>query len=52
MCRLEAMAVRAQDPKVLETVVVAVAVDVIELDRDSSIRSALGPAAELATLLL
>ena len=48
MRRLQCVAVRAQDAEILETVVVFVPVDVIELDRNHAITvAARGPAAAL-----
>jgi hypothetical protein len=52
MCRLEAVAVGAQDSKILETVVVSVAIDVIELDRNAAIRRTFAPSTQLASWLL
>lgn len=52
MCRLQAVAVRTEDSKILESVVEAVTVDVIELHRDAAIRRALAPTTKLALRLL
>lgn len=52
MCWLQTVAVWTEDPKVVESVVVFIAVDVIELQRNTSIRRALCPAAQLALALL
>jgi hypothetical protein len=50
--RLEAVAIRADDPEVLQSVVVSVSIDVIKFDGDAAIGSAFGPAANLASWLL
>jgi hypothetical protein len=52
MGRLQRVAVWAQDTQVLEAIVEAVAIDMIELDGDAAIRRALRPAASLAPRLL
>lgn len=52
MRRLKAVAVRAEDSQVLDPVVVAITVDVIELYWDSPVGGALGPTAQLAAGLL
>lgn len=48
MRRLKAVAVGADDAEILEAVIEAVAVDMIQLDGNSPISCALRPAADLA----
>lgn len=48
MRRLQAVAVRAQDSEVSDSIVGPVTVHVIELERKPSIRCSLGPPAQLA----
>lgn len=52
MCRLEAVAVWTEDPQVVESVVVLIAVDVIELYRNATVRRSFCPATQLTSLLL
>jgi hypothetical protein len=49
---LKAVAVRAEDPKVLESVIGLIAVDVIELQRNASVWRLYGPTANLALSFL
>jgi hypothetical protein len=42
---LQRMTVRAQDAEIFESVIVAITVDVIELDGNSTVRRTFGPAA-------
>jgi hypothetical protein len=49
---LEAVAIRAQNTKVLQTIVSGIAVDVVELDRDPAVGRTLRPAAPLADWFL
>ncbi|MDX2093422.1 MAG: hypothetical protein SFX73_36600 [Kofleriaceae bacterium] len=51
MRRLQRMAVRTQNAQVLETIVVMLAINVIELDGHTSIGRLLGPATQLACAL-
>ena len=49
---LQAVTVGAEDSEILEPIVEAIAVDVIELDGNATIRCALGPTAKLTARLL
>ena len=52
MCRLQAMTIGAKNSQVLETVIVAVAVDMVKLKWHTSIGCPTVPSAKLASLLL
>jgi len=51
MCRLQAVAIRTKDLEILESIIRAVAIYVIELHRDSSVFCALGPSTPFAAAL-
>jgi len=49
---LQAVAIRAQDPEILEPVIIALTIDVVEFKGNASVRCALCPTTKLAALVL